>query len=64
MLLVNIAAGLFIALVALRVIGGLWQMADIAGNVPLGRFQSLQRAMTEKLAELKATEKTKHAKAG
>ena len=36
----------------------------IAGNVPLGRFESLQRAMTEKLAALKAAEKTKQAKAG
>jgi hypothetical protein len=36
----------------------------IAGNVPLGRFQSLQRAMTSKLAELKAADKTKQAKAG
>ena len=36
----------------------------IAGNVPLGRFESLQRTMTKKLAMLKATEKTKHAKAG
>ena len=36
----------------------------IAGVIPLGRFQSLQRAMTEKLAALKAVEKTKQAKAG
>jgi hypothetical protein len=36
----------------------------IAGNVPLGRFESLQRAMTKKLAELKTSEKTKQAKAG
>jgi hypothetical protein len=36
----------------------------IAGNVPLGRFESLQRAMTKKLAALKTAEKTKHAKAG
>jgi hypothetical protein len=36
----------------------------IAGTLPLGRFQSLQRAMTEKLADLKAAEKTKTAKAG
>ena len=36
----------------------------IAGNVPLGRFQSLQRAMTEKLAELKVADKAKMAKAG
>ena len=36
----------------------------IAGNVPLGRFQSLQRSMTEKLDGLKAAEKTKQAKAG
>jgi hypothetical protein len=36
----------------------------IAGTVPLGRFESLQRSMTKKLGELKAAEKTKHAKAG
>jgi hypothetical protein len=36
----------------------------IAGTIPVGRFQSLQRAMTNKLAELKAAEKTKTAKAG
>ena len=36
----------------------------IAGNLPLGRFESLQRAMTKKLATLKAAEKTKTAKAG
>jgi hypothetical protein len=36
----------------------------VAGNVPLGRFQSLQRAMTEKLAKLKAEDKNKQAKAG
>jgi hypothetical protein len=36
----------------------------IAGNVPLGRFESLQRAMTKKLATLKAAEKIKQAKAG
>jgi hypothetical protein len=36
----------------------------MAGAVPLGRFESLQRAMTKKLAALKAAEKTKQAKAG
>ena len=36
----------------------------IAGSIPLGRFISLQRAMTEKLAELKSADKAKHAKAG
>ncbi len=39
-------------------------VAAIAGTVPLGRFESLQRAMTKKLAALKAAEKTKTAKAG
>jgi hypothetical protein len=36
----------------------------IAGNVPLGRFESLQRSMTKNLAALKTAEKTKTAKAG
>ena len=36
----------------------------IAGTVSIGRFQSLQRSMTEKLAALKAADKTKQAKAG
>ena len=36
----------------------------IAGKVPLGRFESLQRAMTKKLATLKTAEKTKTAKTG
>jgi hypothetical protein len=36
----------------------------IAGTVPLGRFESLQRAMTKKLSALKTAEKTKTAKAG
>ena len=36
----------------------------IAGTIPVGRFQSLQRAMTSKLAELKVADKIKHAKAG
>lgn len=36
----------------------------IAGNVLLGRFESLQRAMTKKLAELKNEAKIKQAKAG
>ena len=36
----------------------------IAGTVPLGRFESLQRAMTKKLAALKTADKTKQAKAG
>ena len=36
----------------------------IAGNVPLGRFESLQRAMTKKLGALKTEDKVKQAKAG
>jgi hypothetical protein len=36
----------------------------IAGSVPLGRFESLQRSMTKKLAALKAADKTRQAKAG
>ena len=36
----------------------------IAGTVPLGRFESLQRSMTKKLAALKAADKTKTARAG
>lgn len=36
----------------------------IAGTVSIGRFESMQRAMTKKLAELKAAAKNKHAKAG
>jgi hypothetical protein len=36
----------------------------MAGTVSLGRFESLQRAMTKKLAELKADDKAKQAKAG
>jgi hypothetical protein len=36
----------------------------IAGNVPLGRFESLQRAMTKKLSALKTLDKAKLAKAG
>jgi hypothetical protein len=40
-------------------------MVDVmAGSVSLGRFESLQRAMTKKLAALKATDKAKQAKAG
>jgi hypothetical protein len=36
----------------------------LAGNVSFGRFESMQRAMTKKLAALKAAEKSKQAKAG
>jgi hypothetical protein len=36
----------------------------IAGSVPLGRFESLQRSMTKKLAALKAADKITQAKAG
>jgi len=36
----------------------------VAGNVSLGRFESLQRAMTKKLAALKTVDKSKQAKAG
>jgi hypothetical protein len=36
----------------------------VAGSVALGRFESLQRAMTKKLAELKVADKAKTAKAG
>ena len=36
----------------------------IAGNVPLGRFETLKTAMVKKLIALKAAEKTKTAKAG
>jgi hypothetical protein len=36
----------------------------IAGNVPVGRFESLQREMTKKLAALKAADMAKQAKAG
>jgi hypothetical protein len=36
----------------------------IAGTVPLGKFESLQRAMTKKLSALKTAEETKTAKAG
>jgi hypothetical protein len=36
----------------------------IAGTVPLGRFESLQREMTKKLAALRTADKAKQAKAG
>jgi hypothetical protein len=36
----------------------------IAGNVPLGRFESLQRVMTKKLAALKTADRAKQANAG